>query len=724
MTRPLAVTGFSMLITLALLGGAGQKATGAVCLAALAALLVFIPIRAVRRDGTLPTAALSVSVAALLLFCSNAFYLPGAREAAGKTVRVSGTLCDLPYESGGSRYYLLRLDRDDGKPGALKMRLSSKDVIDLQPCDRVSLTARAFLLGEDSDEVLRYYKSKGLFLGAYRPEDIRIERGAVKTLSSRILKLRQALTRELLAALPGADGGVTAGLCFGDKTHIPPKVKTAFTAAGISHLLAVSGLHLSVWSAGLFLLLRRFRVSRKGASAVSILFIVFFAVLTGLNPPALRAGTMLAVVYAANLFRREADSLNSVGLALTGMLLCRPYLAFSLSLWLSVLATLGLILLMGPLTAFPERALKRVRSGFLLGVLRSVVALLAVSFSVTLMTLPVYLLRLTSVSVFLLPSNLLTVTAGSLCMTCGGLAAGFSLCGLPFLGQPLMLAAGCLAHYLIRVTSAAADLRWALMPVGGALSLLSAAAALIVFALFVALGVRNRRRLRAVSLVLAAVFLTVNLSVLFQSERKLRLTVADVGDGTAVVLRYEGRTAILGCGGNYYAGGAVCDIMSEYGSSFADLLLLPSAREEAASGAKRVLETFEVRTLYIGDESLRRRFPTGRTRTLSGAPLCLRHGDLKLTAGADLVRLEFGEFKAVCVFSPEASLSGERGDLLVCCKTLPKGVRDGDFSVVVLSAQTDEPEPPPKIGRLLLTSQNGNISFAVGKNGKMKCRRG
>lgn len=91
-----------------------------------------------------------------------------------------------------------------------------------------------------------------------------------------------------------------AGLCYGDKSNIPRNVTTAFSAAGVSHLLAVSGLHLSVWSSLLYMIMRKLRVSRRISSASSIVFIIFFAILTGMNPPVVRAGTMIGLVFAAD----------------------------------------------------------------------------------------------------------------------------------------------------------------------------------------------------------------------------------------------------------------------------------------------------------------------------------------------------------------------------------------------------------------------------------------
>lgn len=335
MKRPLAVTGFTMLFTLLVLSGSNDKAISAVLLAALIAFVVFMCIKKVRRDKTLPFAALSAAVAVLLLMSNNAYYLGKAKPLNGKEVIISGTLSDLPYEKDGSFYYVVKADTVNGEKSSLSFRVVSKTPLCIDVTDEVSLSAKAFLLGGDSDEILKYYKSKSLFLGAHSPENISIKRGEKKSIGTMLLLLRQKLTSETLRLLPNTYGGLVAGLCYGDKSNIPRNVTTAFSAAGVSHLLAVSGLHLSVWSSLLYMIMRKLRVSRRISSASSIVFIIFFAILTGMNPPVVRAGTMIGLVFAADLFKREADSLNSIGLSLILLLVFNPYMSTSLSLWLA-----------------------------------------------------------------------------------------------------------------------------------------------------------------------------------------------------------------------------------------------------------------------------------------------------------------------------------------------------------------------------------------------------
>ena len=204
MKRPRAVTGFTMLFTLLVLSGSNDKAISAVLLAALIAFVVFMCIKKVRRDKTLPFAALSAAVAVLLLMTNNAYYLGKAKPLNGKEVIISGTLSDLPYEKDGSFYYVVKADTVNGEKSSLSFRVVSKAPLCIDVTDEVSLSAKVFLLGGDSDEILKYYKSKSLFLGAHSPENISIKRGEKKSIGTMLLLLRQKLTSETLRGVLGS----------------------------------------------------------------------------------------------------------------------------------------------------------------------------------------------------------------------------------------------------------------------------------------------------------------------------------------------------------------------------------------------------------------------------------------------------------------------------------------------------------------------------------------
>lgn len=724
MKRPLAVVGFTMLFTLLVMGKQDIKVIGAVAFAALIAFVIFMLTKQIRRDKSLPTAVLSILFALIILLLNNNYYLTRVEPLKDKTVNVSGYLADLPYENNGKSYYIIKAENIDGQKSDLKIRIVSSTPLDLTPSDRITAEVKLFMLGESDDEILKYYKSKSLFLGGYcTNSNIQIEKADNIRITSRILLLRQTLTDEIILNLPNSYGAVIAGLCFGVKTYIPKIVSTGFSAAGVSHLLAVSGLHLSVWSTMLYAILKRIRVKRKVCSICSILFIAFFAFLTGLNPPVVRAGIMLAMMFSSELFKREADSINSIGFAITIMLTFNPYMATSLSLLLSVFATTGLILLMKPVSEFLNRPARTVKNKHFTRIYKFVSAALAVSISVTAATLPIYLITLPSVSTFLIISNLLMVTVGSICMTTGGLAAVFMALGVDMLSNPFLLISGELSKYLIKVSSFFADFHYSSVPINSNWSRIILAAMLCVFAVILLLNLKNKNVVKHIAITFTAVFLLANISIFTITNSKLKLTVADVGNGTAVVLKYKGRTAVICCGGDYFAGSEVCGIISRYASSVVDYLILPSQNSKNTSGVSRLSETYKINNVYFVNELMKSEFSVGSADILKDISVDIFDGELKITScgqSGSSVKIIFGDFTAIISSESTDDIKGEAADLLICRNVLPKGTDYDNYEITVISTEKEKIDNPFNRGRVLLTSQNGNIAFLIDDDIKME----
>lgn len=716
MKRPLAVTGFTMLFTLLVLSGSNDKAISAVLLAALIAFVVFMCIKKVRRDKTLPFAALSAAVAVLLLMSNNAYYLGKAKPLNGKEVIISGTLSDLPYEKDGSFYYVVKADTVNGEKSSLSFRVVSKAPLCIDVTDEVNLSAKAFLLGGDSDEILKYYKSKSLFLGAHSPENISIKRGEKKSIGTMLLLLRQKLTSETLRLLPNTYGGLVAGLCYGDKSNIPRNVTTAFSAAGVSHLLAVSGLHLSVWSSLLYMIMRKLRVSRRISSASSIVFIILFAILTGMNPPVVRAGTMIGLVFAADLFKREADSLNSIGLSLILLLAFNPYMSTSLSLWLSLAATLGMMYFLKPLTRALDRPIANVKQNIFTTAYKSVSSLVAVSLAVTVASLPVFAVSLPTVSTVSVLSNLLMVTVGSVCMTSGGLGALFMLIKLDIIGKPLVLLSGITAKYLTETAVKISEFHHALLPIDSIFTRISIAAALIVFAVVLLLGYKNKTAVKRIAITLFCMIFLSAAVVSTVQNNKLCIAAVSVGDGSAVVMKYKYKTYVVGCGGNYFSGSAVCDIINTLGSSNIDYIILPEDSEKSLSGVRRVKETYRISSAVTATDRIKDGFSFDSVVSLNGNSAEITDGKLKITVQDSRVYVSFGDSLSEISFGDVND--GSDAGLLIC-----RGLTGYEKSDIILVStdKTDIGDLPSQ--KVILTSQNGTVLFTLSHNGKMTYRR-
>ncbi|MBQ7315060.1 MAG: ComEC/Rec2 family competence protein [Clostridia bacterium] len=137
-----------------------------------------------------------------------------------------------------------------------------------------------------------------------------------------------------------------AALILGERAYLSPMLKQDFTRIGITHLLALSGLHLSILSLLVLSLLSLFGLRKTTRKVILCLLIAGYIVLTGAPSSLLRAGIMLILSSLLFLIRRPHDSITTLCVTVFLICLVTPYAVYDLDLWLSALATLGILLLL------------------------------------------------------------------------------------------------------------------------------------------------------------------------------------------------------------------------------------------------------------------------------------------------------------------------------------------------------------------------------------------
>ena len=146
--------------------------------------------------------------------------------------------------------------------------------------------------------------------------------------------------------------GVAKAVLIGDRSSLDPHLRAAYSNAGISHILAISGLHISLIASSLFTLLCLLGINRRIAGVIGALVSLLFAILVGFTPGAARAAFMMCILMTARAFIRRADGFTSVFIALFILLAVNPFSLFSVATQLSFLCCLGVILVNPFMSAF------------------------------------------------------------------------------------------------------------------------------------------------------------------------------------------------------------------------------------------------------------------------------------------------------------------------------------------------------------------------------------
>ncbi len=147
--------------------------------------------------------------------------------------------------------------------------------------------------------------------------------------------------------LSGNEFGMLAALTLGYKDALTPELRESFSTTGAMHVLAVSGLHVGIIYAVLGWILSLFLPKTKRAerwrSILVILFLWFYAFITGLSPSVLRATVMFSFMAFAGVIGRKSQTYNTIFLSAFLLLLFRPTLLFDVGFQLSYSAVLAII---------------------------------------------------------------------------------------------------------------------------------------------------------------------------------------------------------------------------------------------------------------------------------------------------------------------------------------------------------------------------------------------
>lgn len=167
-----------------------------------------------------------------------------------------------------------------------------------------------------------------------------------------LYRIRRFCSRILGQVCPDSDQGIFRAAILGEKEYMDQEIKDLYQENGISHLLAISGLHLSLIGSGFYLLLRKSGLGYGGAGLISAAGILSYGILTGASASAMRAVIMLSVSFLAAYLGRTCDLLSSLSLALCLLAGAHPFLIGQSGFQLSFGAVAGIGLLEKPMEQF------------------------------------------------------------------------------------------------------------------------------------------------------------------------------------------------------------------------------------------------------------------------------------------------------------------------------------------------------------------------------------
>ena len=554
--RPFAAGAcFAVLMSL-LLQGSGAACKWIAVIGALI-LLLFLLLFLKKRKKPIGNAHLSAAIALLLsalLLASSAIFFDlryaAAAEGIGQESELEGTVLERVQSTAYSAQLEVRITRQNGKDCSYLAILDTAYATSLQRGDRFRLTAtqRAFTHTETFREET-FLLADG-FLGAFTcasPEDCEILEGKDRSLSLLFREWQSAGAYRLQHAMGKARGGLAAALLLGDRDALSAWHSLEFRRAGVSHLLALSGLHVSILVALAEWLLRRLRLPKQGRAILIPLLAFGYLFLTGCSPSTLRAVLMLSALYVALLLREDYDGFTVLCLVLTGILLVSPNAALDISMWMSFLAA-GSILIFSPLLAdwmrekdaWPSFAKRLLRLG------RGAISAVFVGVTVNIAMLMLTVFVFGEVSLFAIPATLVLSlpTAVLLVLSIGVLL--FPTCA------PLVSLCSLCAEGMLRIAGWFSAVEGAMLAVTETVPRIAVAILGGVVVLFALVRIRKRHWLWLMPCATALVAITIALGVAYLPSDEADMVYVNKSDGCICLFVKDGVAVAVDFSGGRY----------------------------------------------------------------------------------------------------------------------------------------------------------------------------
>ncbi len=319
----------------------------------LFAVFIFITLKLLRK--------ISVNRLITLVFCCVFIILSAASSILFFDVRIKkynnlpqdqeytieGIVLSESYAAGASSEYTILVTSLNGEGTSIKANLECEYLANIQAGNEIR---GRFTLGKFEEKVGSYREADMMLADGIlvkfvsdSEEDLGVYIEKSKNPLAILSRINARLSYRLINTLGDDIGGVSSALFLGNKEVIPTSIKRDFRRAGASHILAISGMHMSIIFGVLAFILKKLFMPYKPRAVILSLLAVFYLAFTGFSISATRSIIMLLIVYLSMICSYQSDPLTSLSVAGVIIFAFSPHAILDAGFWMSFAATFGIL---------------------------------------------------------------------------------------------------------------------------------------------------------------------------------------------------------------------------------------------------------------------------------------------------------------------------------------------------------------------------------------------
>ena len=523
-----------------------------------------------------------------------------ASEPENKEYKYTYTII-VKEVNGKESYNNTKLLFDLKNPSKLKQIPQFGDEVSIVGSIEKPSKARNFK-GFDYSE---YLKSKNVY-GTIEADSVEIfDENKIDFFSIIINKIQNNVKENMTKLLGQEESALCIGILIGDTMEISEKTEDNFKRSNLTHLLAVSGSHITYIITAFSATLGR--MNKKSTKIITIIFLLFFTAITGFTPSVLRASIMGILVLLASLLHRKSDTINNLGISSLLILIYNPYYITNLGFLLSFAGTIGIVILNDKISNFLNGKLNK-RSN---KIIKYLIESFCITLSANLIIIPVMAYSFSSISFTFWISNILAGPVMEATTILGFIVYFLSLIFVPFAKFIGIFLNICLSILLI-IANFSAKLPFSLVYIKTPYLLECVAYYLVLYAIF------NRRKIIVLKSILTnAIIKTVTtlliITILVSSfygfiQKKLVIYFVDVGQGDCTLIKTpENKTILIDGGGSEFGNFDVGEkILLPYlldrRINKIDYMLISHFDSDHIGGLFYILENLKVKNIIIAKQ--------------------------------------------------------------------------------------------------------------------------
>lgn len=548
------------------------------------------------------------------IFIYNIFYIQNVKPVqvlCDNTAEVFATVKEKSYTESGKCMYILEtntIKMDNSKadcPQNIKVRIVTKSDFYAEQYEKVKLNLK---FSSIPNSAYKFHNiSKGLYINAvitsYKYE---IYGEKDTPWYSFIDGIKDSIKSKLSENLSTNQSNLLFALLVGDTTDIDKTIISNFRNSGLSHILVISGLHLSIITSFIFGFLSLiFRTKDKSIPAlITIIFLLLYMYFTGFSYSVMRSTIMNVIYLFSYIVHKRPNPVNSLGIAIIIITLINPSSIGNISFQMSVMATLGIMLLQKrinkSLLSFIPKLLKE--NKFTYSFLKFITDVISVSVSATIFTFPIMVFIFEKFSIYFIISNLFVTTLAPFVLSVGIIMLVVSY--LPFINI-LNLVIGfverALCQFILWISKTVSNLPYSVIDISSVyikISIIAIILTVAIFFIFSGFKIKDLKYCAVICCSISAMILSIGYFIDFES---LYFYIEPTGNGITITEKSTSGVNVLLCGGDNYHFSNVSNFLSDKNINSINII---SNKAYYNKYAENINENFDVKNfIFYGDKS-------------------------------------------------------------------------------------------------------------------------